>query len=215
MPTDRTFFKLFTSLVNQADDLLTQPERLQKESEATIRGIERYGEHLIANWSLIEQYPALAQSFYKLIDREDMTGYLGIFLFDEAIDCCKHLEKTEEELLKKIEVVRASSVNVNSALLNELAEKVKSWHYTITNDNAFHISRFIDSLKGQIEAIYERLSNEEKLGRALKESERERKRLSEQEEARRRDDKDRELDEKERRRLARESFIKSMRRRKK
>ena len=75
--------------------------------------------------------------------------------------------------------------------------------------------RFLNQQRQQVDALYETLSDKEKLGQALAQSEEERRKLLEMEEARRRGITEMELDKEEKRRRAREEYAKNMRMRKK
>lgn len=215
METEQTYSKQYLNIVKSADLLRTLPAYVKAETKKRIEDVERFGTHLSNCLSELEAYPSLMASLFALIERNDLTGYLGEFLIDEAVSVCTEFAKVESELLAKLDRIGNSSLNVDRNLLAEIASKVMSWRRSITLDNMEVLRRFLDHQRLQVDALYETLSDKEKLGQALAQSEEERRKLLEMEEARRRGITEMELDKEEKRRRAREEYAKNMRMRKK
>lgn len=213
--TTQTYYKQYLNIVELADISLTQPTCVKAETKKRVEDIESFGEYLIKSLPKLEAFPSLANSLFELVGNERMTGYLGMFLIDEAIATCCEFASTEEEIMTKIDRIRHSSLTIDQSLFNEIAKKAKSWRRIIALENMTTIKSFFASLLQQIDGYFEALSDKEKLGQALAQSEEERKRLLELEEARRRGITEKELDKEEKRRRAREEYAKNMRIRKK
>lgn len=215
MENDFTYSEQYLNIVKSADILLTLPAYTKAETEKRIEDVEQFGRHLSKRLPELETYPSLMDSVFSLIDRDDMNGYLGEFLIDEAVNNCSEFAQIEMELTAKIVRIGNSSLTVDRNLLAELSNKVRLWRRSVTLDNMDAFRRFLDHQRLQVDALYETLSDKEKLGQALAQSEEERKRLLEREEARRRGITEMELDKEEKRRRAREEYAKNMRKRKK
>lgn len=215
MEDQQTYYKQYMGIVKSADTLLTQPTRIKTETEKWVEDVEMFGDYLAKSLSKLEAYPSLTNSLFALVGREGMTGYLGMFLVDEAIATCDEFDCVEEEIMMKINRIANSSLTIDHNILNEISKKTKSWRRVIVIDNMVAIKSFLASLLQQVDALFETLSDKEKLGQALAQSEEERKRLLEMEEARRRGITERELDKEEKRRRAREEYAKNMKIRKK
>lgn len=209
-----SFNSQYMSLVRSADILLTSPEKIKMQNEETVEDIKRYGTHLVDVLPKLGEYPSLAQSLFALIDRDGMTGHLGEFVIDESLAKCEEFSKIENEVMTEIERMR-DSVAVNPEILDGVTQRIKSWRRVVSVDNMAHVERFIAAQRKTIGDLYEELSINDKLGRALAQSEEERRRLIELEEARRRGATERELDREEKRRKAKEAFAKSIRKKKK
>ena len=206
---------LYKRLVVYTDDLLTRPSSIKKDIENKVADIERFDAHLTKSLPRMKDYPLLAESVLSLVDHDDLIGYLGEFIIDEALNNCGQFEKKENSILLDLDKIGGTS-SVNQNILDEIRSKVVSWHRIITLDNMEFIRRFLDSLYKRTNDIYESLSAEEKrLGKALASSEEERKRLLAQEEARRRGITEMELQKEEKRRQAQEEFSKRIKTRKK
>lgn len=203
----------YMSLVRSADILLTSPEKIKTQTEETVDDIKRYGAHLVDVLPKLGEYPSLAQSLFALIDRDGMTGHLGEFVIDESLAKCEEFSKTENEVMTEIERMRGS-VAVNPEILDDVTQRIQSWRRVVSVDNLPHVERFIAAQRKIIGDLYEELSINEKLGRALAQSEEERRRLIELEEARRRGATERELDREEKRRKAKEAFARNIRKKK-
>lgn len=215
MEEEQTYCEQYKKIVKVADSLLMQPTRIKAETEKRIEDVERFGNHLTKRLPELEGFPSLANSLFALIERDDMIGYLGEFLIDDALNACDDFARVEKELTTKIDRVGNSSLTVDHNLLEELYKKIKSWRRSITLDNIGALRNFFDYQNRQVDKLYEALSDKEKLGQALAQSEEERKKLLELEEARRRGITEMELDKEEKRRRAREEYAKNMRMRKK
>lgn len=209
-----SFNSQYMSLVRSADILLTSPEKIKMQNEETVEDIKRYGTHLVDVLPKLGEYPSLAQSLFALIDRDGMTGHLGEFVIDESLAKCEEFSKIENEVMTEIERMR-DSVAVNPEILDGVTQRIQSWRRVVSVDNLPHVERFIAAQRKIIGDLYEELSISDKLGRALAQSEEERRRLIELEEARRRGATERELDREEKRRKAKEAFAKSIRKKKK
>ena len=215
MEANLNYSEQYLNIVKSADLLLTRPAYVRAETKKRIEDVEWFRECLLKRLSELEAYPSLVSSLFSLIDRDDITGYLGEFLIDEVVNACNEFANVENELMTKVDRIRNSSLTVDRKLLAEMSNKVQSWRRNITMDNIELYRRFLDRQRGQIDAIYEDLSDTEKLGQALAQSEEERRKLLEMEEARRRGITEMELDKEEKRRKAREEYAKNMRMRKK
>ena len=209
-----SFYGQYMSLVRSADILLTSPEKIKTQTEETVDDIKRYGAHLVDVLPKLGEYPSLAQSLFALIDRDGMTGHLGEFVIDESIAKCEEFSKIETEVMTEIERMRGS-VAVNPEILDGVTQRIQSWRRVVSVDNMAYVERFIAAQRKVIGDMYEELSVTDKLGKALAQSEQERRRLIELEEARRRGATERELDREEKRRQARELFAKNIKIRKK
>ena len=215
METNLTYSEQYLNIVKSADILLTSPAYVKAETKKRIDDVEQFGRHLLKRLPELEAYPSLMASVFSLIDRDDMVGYLGEFLIDEAIKNCSEFVQIETELTTKMDRIGNSSLTVDRNLLAEMSNKVKSWRRSVTLDNMDAFRRFLEHQRQQVNALYETLSDKEKLGQALAQSEEERRKLLEMEEARRRGITEMELDKEEKRRRAREEYAKNMRMRKK
>jgi len=215
METNLTYSEQYLNIVKSADILLTLPAYVKAETKKRIEDVERFGQHLSKRLPEIEVYPSLLGSVFSLIDRDDMIGFLGEFLIDEAIHNCSEFAQVEKELTAKMDRIGNSSLTVDRNLLAEMSNKVKLWRRSVTLDNMEAFRRFLNHQRQQVDALYETLSDKEKLGQALAQSEEERRKLLEMEEARRRGITEMELDKEEKRRRAREEYAKNMRMRKK
>ena len=215
MEANLNYSEQYLNIVKSADLLLTRPAYVRAETKKRIEDVEWFRECLLKRLSELEAYPSLVSSLFSLIDRDDITGYLGEFLIDEVVNACNEFANVENELMTKVDRIRNSSLTVDRKLLAEMSNKVQSWRRNITMDNIELYRRFLDRQRGQIDALYEALSDKEKLGQALAQSEEERRKLLEMEEARRRGITEMELDKEEKRRKAREEYAKNMRMRKK
>lgn len=211
----QTYYQIYLNIVKSADVLLTQPTHIKSDTEKKVADVEMFGKYLVDNLSKLESFPSLAKSLFELVRREEMTGYLGIFLIDEAIAMCNEFIHTEDEIMTKVDRIANSSLTIDQSLLNEIRIKTKSWRKMVVRENIPDIKLFLATLRQQIDSLYETLNDKEKLGKALAQSEEERKHLLEMEEARRRGITELELDKEEKRRKAREEFAKSMKTRKK
>lgn len=209
------YYILYKNLVISADELLIRPSCIKNEVEDNIADIERFGNHLLKSLSKLKVYPLLTESVFSLLEHNEFTGYLGEFIIDEAIENCNQFAQKEESILSRLEKIKESSSSIQQSVLNEIRLKVLSWRRVITLDNMEHIRRFLNTLQKQTDDIYESLSAEEKLGKALALSEEERKRLLAQEEARRRGITAMELEKEEKRRQAQEEYSKRIKIRKK
>jgi|GEM_PF-4815983 len=214
MGKNASFLRQYADLVHSADILRTRPSGITTDTQQAIEDIDHFGKCLAISLPRLYDYPSLTESLFALLDQISMTGYLGEFLIEDSLAQCSSLNDTEQQILSELERISAASLNINPTLLQDLTAKAKSWRRIVTIDNLNHIKRFMDSLQRQVNDLFETLSTEEKLGRALAQSEQERRRLIEQEEARRRGISERELDKEEKRRRAREEFIKNSRTRK-
>ena len=215
METNLTYSEQYLNIVKSADLLLTLPAYVKVETKKRIEDVEQFGEHLSKRLPELEAYPSLKGSLFFLIERDDMTGYLGEFLIDEAVNVCAEFVCMEKELTTKIDRIKSSSLTVDRNLLDDISKKVMSWRRSVSLNNMEAFRRFIEHQRLRIVALYETLSDKEKLGQALAQSEEERKRLLEMEEARRRGITEMELDKEEKRRKAREEYAKNMKMRKK
>lgn len=215
METNLTYSEQYLNIVKSADILLTSPAYVKAETKKRIEDVEQFGRHLSKRLPELETYPSLMGSIFSLIGRDDMIGYLGEFLIDEAVNNCSEFVEIEKELITKMDRIGNSSLTVDRNLLAEMSNKVKSWRRSVTLDNMDAFRRFLEHQRQQVDALYETLSDKEKLGQALAQSEEERRRLLEMEEARRRGITEMELDKEEKRRRAREEYAKNMRMRKK
>lgn len=215
MENDFTYSEQYLNIVKSADILLTLPAYTKAETEKRIEDVEQFGRHLSKRLPELETYPSLMDSVFSLIDRDDMNGYLGEFLIDEAVNNCSEFAQIEMELTAKIVRIGNSSLTVDRNLLAELSNKVRLWRRSVTLDNMDAFRRFLDHQRLQVDALYETLSDKEKLGQALAQSEEERRKLIEMEEARRRGITEMELDKEEKRRRAREEYANNMRKRRK
>lgn len=209
------YYILYKNLVISTDELLMRPSCIKNEVENNIADIERFGNHLLKSLPKLKVYPLMAESVFSLLEHNDLTGYLGEFIIDEAIDNCNQFGKEEETILSVLENIKESSSCVQQSVLDEIRLKVLSWRRIISLDNMEHIRRFLNALQKQTDDIYESLSAEEKLGKALALSEEERKRLLAQEEARRRGITEKEFEKEEKRRQAQEEYSKRIKIRKK
>ena len=209
------YYILYKNLVVSADELLTRPSCVKNEVENNIEDIERFGNHLLKSLPKLKDYPFLIESIFSLLEHNDFTGYLGEFVIDEAIGNCEQFGKKEETILSVLENIKESSSSAQQSVLDEIRLKVLSWRRIVTLDNMEHIRRFLNALQKQTDDIYESLSAEEKLGKALALSEEERKRLLAQEEARRRGISEKEFEKEEKRRQAQEEYSKRIKIRKK
>lgn len=215
METYLTYSEQYLNIVKSADILLTMPAYMKAETKKRIEDVEQFGRHLSKRLPELEAYPSLMASVFSLIGRDDMVGYLGEFLIDEAIKNCSEFVQIEKELTTKMDRIGNSSLTVDRNLLAEMSNKVKSWRRSVTLDNMDAFRRFLEHQRQQVNALYETLSDKEKLGQALAQSEEERRKLLEMEEARRRGITEMELDKEEKRRRAREEYAKNMKMRKK
>ena len=215
MKTTLTYSEQYLSIVKSADILMTSPAYVKAETKQRIEDVERFSRHLSKHLPELESYPSLMGSVFSLIDRDDMIGYLGEFLIDEAVKNCSEFVQIEKELTTKMDRIGNSSLTVDRNLLAEMSNKVKSWRRSVTLDNMDAFRRFLEHQRQQVDALYETLSDKEKLGQALAQSEEERRKLLEMEEARRRGITEMELDKEEKRRRAREEYAKNMKMRKK
>ncbi|MBQ3355487.1 MAG: hypothetical protein II829_03150 [Bacteroidales bacterium] len=215
MKTNLTYSEQYLSIVKSADILMTSPAYVKAETKQRIEDVERFSRHLSKHLPELESYPSLMGSVFSLIDRDDMIGYLGEFLIDEAVKNCSEFVQIEKELTTKMDRIGNSSLTVDRNLLAEMSNKVKSWRRSVTLDNMDAFRRFLEHQRQQVDALYETLSDKEKLGQALAQSEEERRKLLEMEEARRRGITEMELDKEEKRRRAREEYAKNMKMRKK
>ena len=215
MESKLTYSEQYLNIVKSADLLLTRPAFVKAETKKRIEDVEWFRGCLLKRLPELEAFPSLVSSLFSLIDRDDITGYLGEFLIDEVVHVCAEFSNVEKELLTKIDRIRNSSMTVDRNLISEITNKVKSWRRGITLDNVEMYRRFLEHERLQIDALYQTLSDKEKLGQALAQSEEERKRLLEMEEARRRGITEMELDKEEKRRRAREEYAKNLRMRKK
>ena len=206
---------LYKDLVLSADELLMRPSHIKNEIDNNVADIERFGNHLIESLPKMKVYPLLTESVFSLLEHNEFTGYLGEFIIDEAIDNCNQFAQKEETILSELEKIKEASSSVQQNILDEIRLKVLSWRRVITLDNMEYIRRFLDTLQKQTDEIYESLSAEEKLGKALALSEEERKRLLAQEEARRRGITEKEFEKEEKRRQAQEEYSKRIKIRKK
>ena len=211
MGTNKHFFQTYVDLASKINDLVVLPRQYSGSADVVVHDVEIYRDYLIKKLPCFSNYPRLASEFAFF----DTRGYLGIFKIDEALELCAQYERTETELLERIERVRASSANINPVILDELEKKATSWRRQMSIVTIHVIRRMLSAIAVEVDEIYESLSAEEKLGRELEQSERERKRLLEQEEARRRGATQQELDKEAARRRAMEGFNRKLRRRKK
>ena len=209
------YYILYKNLVISADELLIRPSCIQNEVENNIADIERLGNHLLKSLPKLKVYPLLTESVFSLLEHNEFTGYLGEFIIDEAIENCNQFAQKEESILSGLEKIKESSSSIQQSVLDEIRLKVLSWRRVITLENMEHIRRFLNTLQKQTDDIYESLSAEEKLGKALALSEEERRRLLAQEEARRRGITEKELEKEEKRRQAQEEYSKRIKIRKK
>ena len=215
METYLTYSEQYLNIVKSADILLTMPAYMKAETKKRIEDVEQFGRHLSKRLPELEAYPSLMASVFSLIGRDDMVGYLGEFLIDEAIKNCSEFVQIEKELTTKMDRIGNSSLTVDRNLLAEMSNKVKSWRRSVTLDNMDAFRRFLEHQRQQVNALYETLSDKEKLGQALAQSEEERRKLLEMEEARRRGITEMELDKEEKRRREREEYAKNLKMRKK
>lgn len=206
---------LYKKLVNSTDELLMRPSYIKNEIDNNVADIERFANHLIESLPKMKVYTLLTESVFSLLEHNEFTGYVGEFIIDEAIDSCNQFAQKEETILSELEKIKEYSSSVQQDVLSEIRLKVLSWRRVITLDNMEYIRRFLDALQKQTDEIYESLSAEEKLGKALALSEEERKRLLAQEEARRRGITAMELEKEEKRRQAQEEYSKRIKIRKK
>ena len=76
---------LYKRLVVYTDDLLTRPSSIKKDIENKVADIERFDAHLTKSLPRMKDYPLLAESVLSLVDHDDLIGYLGEFIIDEAL----------------------------------------------------------------------------------------------------------------------------------
>ena len=171
MEANLNYSEQYLNIVKSADLLLTRPAYVRAETKKRIEDVEWFRECLLKRLSELEAYPSLVSSLFSLIDRDDITGYLGEFLIDEVVNACNEFANVENELMTKVDRIRNSSLTVDRKLLAEMSNKVQSWRRNITMDNIELYRRFLDRQRGQIDALYEALSDKEKLGQALAQSE--------------------------------------------
>lgn len=209
------YYILYKNLVISTDELLMRPSCIKNEVEDNIADIERFGNHLVESLPKMKVYPLLTESVFSLLEHNDFIGYLGAFIIDDAIDNCHLFGQKEKTILSVLENIKESSSSVQQSDIDEIRLKVLSWRRIITLNNIEHIRRFLDALQKQTDDLYESLSAEEKLGKALALSEEERRRLLAQEEARRRGITEKELEKEEKRRQAQEEYSKRIKIRKK
>lgn len=210
-----SFYNQYLCIVGSADNLLTRPAVIRNESMCTIQDVERYCAHLSSNLPTLRDYPSLADSLYNLIDKEGMTGHLGEFIIDNTLQRCESLNTLENEIQSEIDKIIDARGGSDVTTLKSISEKVKSWHRVVSIDNINHLEDFLRFLKLQVDKYFDSLSAQERLGKALAQSEEERRRLIELEEARKRGITEQELSKEEKRQKAREEFAKNIRTRKK
>lgn len=209
------FCNQYLSIVGSADSMLTRPAIIRAETKSAIQDVERYCAHLSSSLPALQEYPSLTDSLFKLIDKEGMSGFLGEFIIDDSIQKCEKYQLLEQEIQTEIDRVLDARSGVDTIILHSISEKARSWHRIVSVDNLKYVEEFLLSLKRQVDKFFETLSAQERLGKALAQSEEERRKLLEQEEARRRGVTEQELDKEEKRRKAREEYAKAIRTRKK
>jgi len=209
------FYSQYLNIVGSADNLLTRPAIIRNESTCAIQDVERYCAHLSTNLPALREHPSLAASLFNLIDKEGMTGHLGEYIIDNALQKCEDLNTLENEILSEIDRIIDARGGNDETTLQDISEKAKSWHRVVSIDNINHLEDFLRFLKRQVDKFFDSLSAQERLGQALAQSEEERRRLIELEEARKRGITEQELSKEEKRQKAREEFAKNIRTRKK
>ena len=209
------FYSQYLNIAGSADNLLTRPAIIRNESTCAIQDVERYCAHLSSNLPTLRDYPSLADSLYNLIDKECMTGHLGEFIIDNTLQRCESLNTLENEIQSEIDKIIDARGGSDVTTLKSISEKVKSWHRVVSIDNINHLEDFLRFLKQQVDKYFDSLSVQERLGKALAQSEEERRRLIEMEEARKKGITELELSKEEKRRKAREEYAKNIRTRKK
>lgn len=210
-----SFYTHYLNIVGSADSLLTRPAVIKSETNCEVQDVELYCSHLSSNIPSLQPYPSLLDSLYALIDRDGMTGHLGVYIIDNALLKCGEFSRLEDEIQTEIERVLEARSDSDKILLNSISEKAKTWHRIVSVDNLTYVGEYLLSLKQQVDRFFDSLSAQERLGKALAQSEEERKKLLEQEEARRRGITEQELDKEEKRRKAREEYAKKIKTRKK
>lgn len=210
-----SFYNQYLSIVDSADNLLSRPAIIKSETKYAIQDVECYCSHLSACLSALQKYPTLLESLFGLIEKNGMTGHLGEFIIDNAIQKCNEFSSLESEIQSEIDRVIEARSGSDTIILNAISEKAKAWHRIVSIDNLHYVGEFLSFLKQEVDKYYASLSAQERLGKALAQSEEERKRLLEMEEARKRGLSALELDKEEKRRKAREEFAKNIRTRKK
>lgn len=103
------YYILYKNLVISADELLMHPSYIKNEVENNVADIERFGNHLLKSLPRLKAYPLLTESVFSLLEHNDLTGYLGEFIIDEAIDNCDLFREKEETVLSQIEKIKESS----------------------------------------------------------------------------------------------------------
>ena len=210
-----SFYTQYLNIVGSADSLLTRPAVIKSETKCEVQDVELYCSHLSSCIPSLQSYPSLLDSLYALIDKEEMTGHLGVYIIDNALIKCDEFCHLEDEIHSEIERVLEVRSDSDKVLLNSISEKAKTWHRIVSVENLKFVGEYLLSLKQQVDRFFDSLSAQERLGKALAQSEEERKKLLEQEEARRRGITEQELDKEEKRRKAREEYAKKIKTRKK
>lgn len=214
MEKTENFYNRYLELVRTADTLLTKPVAIKNEIQNSALDVEHFGACLAENLTALQDYPSLRESLFGLIAKEGMTGYLGEFLINDAISMCAAFKDTETGIKSKAIKIKETT-NSDAGTLNLIIAKAESWRRIVSFDNIRYVDTFLKSLEKEVDKHYEALSTQDKLGRALARSEEERRRLLEIEEARRKGITEMELDKEEKRRKARDEYIKNIKTRKK
>jgi hypothetical protein len=215
MEFEKNFYDIYIGFAGKAELLSKLPIRQKDEEDASIFDIECFGNHLSNSLPILNKYPSLVNSLFSLIEHNDMTGYLGVFIIENSISSCDELCNKENQILFELDRIDKLTANIQQKILIEIRSKVLSWRRVITLENMNYIRRFLDALQKQTDEIYESLSAQDKLGKALALSEEERKRLLAQEEARQRGISEKEFEKEEKRRQAKEEYSKKINIRKK
>ena len=212
MINEISFYDQYKSFVKTADNIKARPAQIEEEAKLAINDVECYCNHFQHSLPELEEYPLLIKSLFDVIGKKEMMGFLGVFIIDDAIVHIHSYTQQEQEIRNQIDGMRDIG---DQSVLQELTEKAHSWRRIITINNIDYVGRFLLSLRKQVDELYESLSANEKLGRALAKSEEDRRRLIELEESRQRGISEREMSREEKRQKAREEYAKSIRIRKK
>lgn len=205
-----TFYESYISNVSATLYWKRRPALLKKERDERMTLLNILCQEISDQIEYLGGYPAF---FEELMTTIEEAGHLESFKLKRMLQTLKKMEDSETQIISQV-----NSLSVTPLLTENWKEDVRQraicWRKTISNENRLDFEEFMQDLSDEVQLKISEAGREARLGRALAQSEEERKRLMDIEEKRRLGSKEAELDRIEKRKRAMAAYNNQLTKRK-
>ena len=205
-----TFYESYISNVSATLYWKRRPALLKKERDERMTLLNILCQEISDQIDYLGGYPAF---FEELMTTIEEVGYLESFKLKRMLQTLKKMEDSETQILSQV-----NSLSVTPLLTENWKECVRQraicWRKFISNENRLDFEEFMQDLFDEVQLKISEAGREARLGRALAQSEEERKKLMDIEEKRRLGSKEAELDRIEKRKRAMAAYNNQLTKRK-